>query len=131
MNVGQLGDRHLLAGRSRHQQIADGVLARAVLRLHAHHQVEQLLALDDLRGRLSAHRGLDHALDVGDVDAVARDFFAVHVDLHAGLPQFAHDGEFGEAGHLLQHALDFDRFVFEHLQIGSENLHRQRALQAR
>ena len=102
MDVGQLGDRHLLAGGSGHQQIADRARAGAVLGLHAHDQIEQLLALNHLRGRLSAHAGLDHALDVGHVDAVARDLFAVHVNLHAGLAEFAHHGQLGEAGHLLK-----------------------------
>ncbi len=77
-------------GRRGHQQIADLPRAGAVLRLHAHDEVKQLLALNHLRRGLSAHSGLDHALDVGYIDAVARDFFAVHIDLHAGLAQFAH-----------------------------------------
>jgi hypothetical protein len=129
-NRGQLGNRNLLPGRSGHQQIADGVLARTVLGFHAHHQVEQLLALNHLRGGLPAHRSLDHALDIGDIDAVTRDLVAIHVDLHAGLPQFAHHGEFGEARHLLQHAFDLDRFIFEYLQIRAKDFYGQRALQA-
>ena len=97
MDVGKLGDGHLLPGGRRHQQVADLLRARAIFGLHAHDQVKQPLALNDLRRGLSAYAGLDDALDVGHVDAVARDFFAVHIDLHAGLAQFAHHGQLREA----------------------------------
>src|SRR5580692_6346008 len=107
------------------------MLAGTVLRLHAHYQIKQLLALIHLRGGLAAHPGLDHTFDIGDVDSVPRDFVAVHVDLYTGLPQFAHDGEFSEAGHLLKYSFDLDRLIFEHLKIRSKDLHRQRAFQSR
>ena len=115
----------------RHEQIADLSRAGAVFGLHAHDQVKQPLALNDLRRRLAAHAGLDHALDVGHVDAVARDFFAVHIDLHAGLAQLAHHRQLGEAGNLRKNALDLDRLVFQDLQILPVDFHRERALEAR
>ena len=58
LDVGQLAQRNLLAVGSAHQQVADFVRAAAELRLHADDQVKQLLALDDLRHRLAAHRRL-------------------------------------------------------------------------
>ena len=67
--------------------------AAAELRLHAHHQVEQLLALDDLGHRLPADGGRDHGFHVGDVDSVARNLVAVHIDQQARLAQLAHDGQ--------------------------------------
>ncbi len=85
MNVGKLRDWHLLPGRRWHQQVADLPCAGAIFWLHADDQVKEPLALDDLRRRLPTYSGLDHALDVGHIDAVAGDFFAVHLNLHAGL----------------------------------------------
>ena len=92
-DVGQLAQRNLLAVGRAHQQVADLVRAAAELRLHAHHQVEELFALDHLGGRLAAHGGLDHGFHVGDIDAVARDLVAVHVDQQAGLAKFPHHGQ--------------------------------------
>ena len=53
-DVGQLGERNLLARGRRHQQVADLTGAGAELRVRAHHQVEELLALDNLRRGLAA-----------------------------------------------------------------------------
>ena len=91
------------AGRA-HQQVADLLRVLAELRLHAHHEVEELFALHHLRGRLAAHRRLHNRFHVGHVDAVARDLVAIHVDDQARLAQLAHHGEFGESGHLARAA---------------------------
>ena len=72
--------RNLLAVGRSYQQVADFVGAAAELRLHAHHQVEKLLALDDLRDGLTAYRGFDHGFHVGDVDSVTGNLVAVDVD---------------------------------------------------
>ena len=76
--------------------------AAAKLRLHAHHKVKQFFSLDDLGCGLAAHRSLDHRFDIGDIDAVARDLFAINIDQQAGLSKLAHHREFGEARHVLQ-----------------------------
>ena len=88
--------------------------------LHAHDQVEQLLALNDLRGRLAADSGLDHAFDVGDIDAITRDFLAVHVDLHAGLASSRTTVSSVKPGTCWSTRLISTRFVFEHLQVVTE-----------
>ncbi len=85
--------RNLLARRRADQQVADLLRVFAEFRLHAHHQVEQLLALNHLRGRLPADGRLHHGFDVRDVDAVARDFVAVRVDQQARLAELAHHGQ--------------------------------------
>jgi len=41
--------------RCSHQQVANLLRAFAKLRLHPHHQVEELFSLHNLRGRLPAH----------------------------------------------------------------------------
>ena len=55
----------------RHQDVADLLRRLAKLRLQAHDEVEQLLALHDLRGGDAAHRRLDQAVDVVGVEAIA------------------------------------------------------------
>ena len=77
---GEFGEGNLLAAGGGHEQIADFAGVRAKLRLHADDQIEEFFALDDLRGGLTADGGLNDGFDVGDVDAVARDFGAVGVD---------------------------------------------------
>jgi len=108
MNVGKLRDRHLLPGRRWHQQVADLPRAGAILGLHAYDQVEEPLALDHLCRRLSAYSGLDHALDVGHIDAVAADFFAIHIDLYAWLAQLADHSQLSKTRNLRKYPLDLD-----------------------
>ena len=55
--------------------IASGV--SRILRLQPDDEIERPLALHHLRRRTAADRGLDQAVDVGDVEAVARDLGAV------------------------------------------------------
>ena len=88
LNIGQRAQRNLLPGRRAHQQIADLLRALPELRLHAHHQVEELFALHYLRGRLPAYRRLHHRLHVSHVDPVARDLPAVHVMVKVGCPSW-------------------------------------------
>ncbi len=105
---GELGERDLLAGGSGDEEIADVAGAGAELRLHADDEVEEFFALDDLGGGLAADGGLHNGSDVVDIDAIARDFGAVGVDDQAGLAEFAHDGEFGEAGSLVESVANLD-----------------------
>jgi hypothetical protein len=56
-DIRELAEWDLLAVRCAHQQVSDLIRAAAKLRLHAHHQIEQLLALNDLRDCLTADRG--------------------------------------------------------------------------
>ena len=48
--------------------------------LQADDEIEGPLALDHLRRRRAAHRGLDQRVDVADVQAVPRDLRAVGLD---------------------------------------------------
>ncbi len=77
LNIGELAERKMLAGGRRDQQIPDGVGILAVRLLHAHQQIELALALNHLRGRFAAHRGLDHGVDVVHVQPVLGDLLAV------------------------------------------------------
>ena len=62
VNIGQRAQRNLLPRGRAHQQVADLLRTLAELRLHAHHQVEELFALHHLCGRLAAHRRLHDRL---------------------------------------------------------------------
>ena len=104
--------------------------SRAILRFHAHDQVELFFALDHLGGRLPADGRLDDGFHVGHVDSVAGDLCAVDVDQQAGLAQFADHGHFGEAGHFASDFLISTAFFSQPLQVGAEDLHGQGALQA-
>ena len=77
VDIRQFAQRNLLAGGRADEQIADLLRVLAELRLHAHDEVEELFALDHLRGRLPADGRLDHGFHVRHIDAVARDLVAV------------------------------------------------------
>ena len=84
--------------------------------LHAHDQVELALALNHLRGRLAADGRFDEGIDVAHVQSVARQFGAVGRDGQAGLSEFAHHGDFGDAGNLCEDVLDLGGLVLEHFR---------------
>src|SRR5581483_216179 len=79
-DFGEFLERNLLAIRGSHQQVADLIRTTAELRLHTHHKIKQLFALDDLCRSLTTHRGLYHCLDIRHVNSVPRDLFPVHID---------------------------------------------------
>ena len=72
----------------------------------------------------------DQGVDVIDIEAIAGDVGAVDLDGQAGLAQFLHQRDIGDAAHLLQHLLDGLAFLLQHIEVGAEDLHRQRAFQA-
>ena len=128
-DVGQLGQRDLLAVGRSHQQIADFLGAAAELGLHADHQVEQLFSLDDLGDSLAADCGLDHRFHVGDIDSITRNLVAIDINQQAGLAEFAHYRQIGKAGHVGQDILDLHGLVLKDVQIVAIDLDRQRTLQ--
>src|SRR5208283_1762939 len=92
----QLAQGNLLSVRSAHQQVPYVVSAAAKLRLHAHDEIEKLFPLDDLGDRLPSDRGRNHALYIGNVDPVACDLVAVHIEHEAGLAEFADHRQIGK-----------------------------------
>ena len=79
-NGRQIADRDLLARRRGDQNVADRLRRLAELGLQPHDQIEQFLALNDLRRRLPAHGGFNEAIHVGDIDPVPCDLVAINVD---------------------------------------------------
>ena len=71
--VGELAERQVLAVRGRDQHVLDRVHVLPERLLQPHDEIERPLALDHLRRRRAADRGLDQRVDVGDVQAVAGD----------------------------------------------------------
>src|SRR5215470_15383830 len=85
LDVRERPDGDLLAGGGADKQIANLLRAFAEFGLHPYDEIEEFLALDDLRCGLTSYGGLNDALDVGNIDAVACDFVAIHLDKKAGL----------------------------------------------
>ena len=123
-------ERDLRAVRRGDEDVADGLRVVAELRFQAHHQVELLFALHHLRRGSPADGGLDQAVDVGDVQAVAGDFGAVDVHRQARLAEFLDQRDLLDPAHPFQHALDRLCLWFERLQVRPEYLDRQGAFQA-
>ena len=67
---------------------------------------------------------------VRHIDAVARDFVAIHVDQQAGLAELAHHGQLRESRNLRESSFDLERFVLQHVQVRAVDFHGQRALQS-
>ena len=67
----RFAQRNLLAVGCAYRQLPNFVSAAAKLRLHANHQIEQLLPLNDLGGCLAAYRCRNHRFYIGNVDPIA------------------------------------------------------------
>jgi len=85
--------------------------------------------LNDLRDRLTAHCGRDYGFHIGNIDSVPGDLVAIDIDQQARLPELAHDGEFGEPGHVGECVLDLDGFVLKYAQIVTIYFDGQRAFE--
>ena len=61
-------------------------------------------------------------LNVGNVDAVARDLFAIDFDLEISKAAHFFDIDIGSAAHFPENARDRVGLLFQHIQIFAENL---------
>ncbi len=120
-----------MAAGSRHQNVGDLFRGIAIFALEPHDQVKLLFLLHHLGGHVAADGGLDQAVDIRDVESVARDFRPIDFDGQAWLPELLDQGDVADSAHLLQDLLDRFAFLFEGAQIGTENLDREGALQSR
>src|SRR5919198_860881 len=127
---GELGERHVGAGRRRNEQLLHA-RELALLLLQTHGDREAALAFPHLRHRLAAERALDHVLHVADVDAVARG--ARPVDAHLDLRQLAQ--AIDEAARHARHGLHLlqyrDRQVAQRLEVLAEHLDHDLAVDLR
>ncbi len=128
-NVGEFLHGNLLSARCGNEHVPNGVGRLAELRFEPDHQVESPLTLDDLRRGSSSYCCDDEAVDVVDVETIAGNFGAVHGHGQAGLAELADDGDLGDSAHLLDDCFDRVSLLFEHLEVGAEDLHGQCALQ--
>src|SRR5262249_33756523 len=122
------GQRQALAARRRDQQPADRVGVIAVALVHAHHEVEIALSLDDLRRRHAAHRRLEEAINGRDVEPIERELLAVDLHVEAGLTELAYDRDVLDTSHLADRALHALRELLELVQIRAIDLHGEGAL---
>src|SRR5262249_7830213 len=131
LNVRELLERNLLPAGGCNENIADFVRVVAVLLIEAHDQIELLLSLFNLRRHVPTNGRLNERVDIGDVDAVARDLGTVDVDGETRLPELLHQCDVAYATHPLQNLLDRLTFLLERVQIGAKDLYGKRALQTR
>src|SRR5262249_5798347 len=78
---GHLRQRDARPARTVDEHVPDGLRIAPLLLAEAHNHGEAALALPQLGGGFPAERRLDHVLDVGDVEAVARGARAIDLDL--------------------------------------------------
>ena len=76
-------------------------------------------------------RGLDHAVDVAGIEAVARRLFAVDLDVQVGLAEHAEDAEIGDAFDLIHLGQDLVGDLLELGEVGADDLDGVRAFDAR
>src|ERR687887_469396 len=118
---GELGERHVGAGRRRNEQLLHA-RELALLLLQTHGDREAALAFPHLRHRLAAERALDHVLHVSDIHAVTRGPGAVnpHLDLRQLAEAIDEGARHARHGlHLLQH---LERELAQLLQVIAEHL---------
>jgi len=85
----QLSQRDALTRRREQSNILDSLLGVTVRFLIAHDYVVDCLTLQDLADRITADRGLNCILDIGNVDAVARGSLAVNGEIDIRLARIA------------------------------------------
>ena len=99
VDLGELAERNERAARRRNENFLDrlDIVARCFGKTHG--EAENFQAFINLARFLAADGGLDHVLNVGDVDAVARDLVAVDFDLQIGQAADFLDVDVGRAAH--------------------------------
>ena len=117
--------------RFRDQDVADGNGIVAVLALEADDEVELLFLLDDRGCNVAADRGLDQAVDVVDIDAVAGDLAAIDCDRKGGLAELLDQGDVVDSADTLEQDLDRLALLLERIEVGAIDLDSERALEAR
>ena len=125
-----LAQRHAFAARRRDADVADVVHRLAELLLVARHQVEALLADENLADGIAAHCRLDGVLNVGGVDAEAVGLLAIHHDVNVRLTEHAEQAEIGNAGDRPHHGHDLLALLLEVFQVGAEDFDGEFALHA-
>ena len=102
--------------------ISSGVVA--ILLLQAYDEIELLLALHHLRRHVAADGGLDERVDVGDIEAVARDLAHDRSSMvRLGCPSSCTKVTSRMPRTPFQHLLDRLALLLQRVQVGAEHLH--------
>ena len=117
----------LMAASSRNGTwLPDGVATRMLpmasgvsrkLRRQAHHEVEQLLALHDLRGGTAADGRFDDAVDRLGAEAVPRDLRAIDGERQRRLAELLHERDVRDAPDFLDQVLELEPLRLQHGQV--------------
>src|SRR4051812_32497088 len=101
----------------------------AEMRLEPPDEAEESRSLNDPRRCRAANSYLAERVDIRDDHAVLRDLRAVDRHRESRLTELLNERELLDPLDTAQHALDLASLLFEHVQVGSEDLHVERALQ--
>ena len=121
-NLGHTAQRNLLARRRRQQNAAERVTVPAIGLGQSNGDLKPAAAIDDLRHRLAAHRGLHHVAHVRNIEPVTCQFVPVHDNLPLGRAGEDLLLRIGGAAHLPEHAQHLVGRVVEPLLVRAENL---------
>src|SRR6185437_8609006 len=131
LDVGQILERDMLAVRGGDEDAADLLRVLAILRLEAHDEVVEALALLHLRGDAPADRRLNEGIDIAGVDTVSRDPGAIDRDRERRLAKLLDERQIADAAHVFENLLDLFPFALEDGEIGAEQLDVECALESR
>ena len=123
LDASDLAERDLRAVGRGHEDLAERLRIRAVLRRIPNPDGKPLTALDRRRQRGFPDGGLDHLLDVADADAVARGGAAVDLDVEVLTTGDLFGVDVARARHPADGVSDLPRQFLEHGQVGAEDLH--------
>ena len=130
LDVRELAERDLRALGRGDEDLAQRAQVAAEALRPAHHHVEVLLPLVQLRHGRATHRSLDDRFDVADVEPVAPASRAVGRDAHVGLPEHLLAAQVGDARHAGKRSRDLLRLLFVHGEVGPDHLDGVLALDA-
>ncbi len=107
-----------------HLDMLDRIQAAAILRRQPHHDgiIAVAARLIKIAGRLAAHRGLNHIIDVARRQAKARSLGPVDANLDGRLAKRIEHRQIGDPGHPGHHRLYLRGGVFQGLQVIAEQL---------
>src|SRR6202041_2273573 len=100
LDIGEFPKGDLLAVGGGDENAADLFGCTSVRLGQTDHQIELLFALHHLSGCRAADGSLDQPVNVGDIQAVARNFRAIDIDRQTRLPQLLHERDVFDTSHL-------------------------------
>ena len=131
VDIGDGAERHLSAIGSRDQNLADRLRRIAKFRRITHGKVEAPVAIDDLRDRCAADRGLNDVVYILRLQAESGRLGSVDRHQETGLTGDIEDSDIGNSWHLAHDGLNLIGQASQFVEVLAEQLQRILALDAR